>query len=250
MKHYQGTRTNDGMIVVTVLEDGKAPRPLLPRHGLRSIGDGYDWGCMNNGTRQLALAVCADALGDDARALRVFEPFATVVFFEMPAEADQWNLDAATVTDIISDIEAGEPTNEMVKNMHAVRVPYEPTILNSDVKAARDSVRAIVRAQGFSDREQTLGSFAAHFKAAQAAVEHGSRVGDPTLIALGLDEMKNTFARTLSALGDEYKVAPERTIECARVIETATQEQARKLAAAHFLKGRRPNSDDAPERLN
>lgn len=48
------------------------PRPLEPRHDLRNHSpDGFEWGYSGSGPAQLALALAADVLGDDDRAVAV-----------------------------------------------------------------------------------------------------------------------------------------------------------------------------------
>lgn len=67
---YHG-RMTDGLVVVTV--NG---RPLNPRTDLRNHSpDGFSWGFGGSGPSQLALALLADATGDDAKALRYYQDF-------------------------------------------------------------------------------------------------------------------------------------------------------------------------------
>jgi hypothetical protein len=50
--------------------------PLNPRRDLRCHSPtGFEWGYGGSGPAQLALALCADALGDDERAMRVYQHF-------------------------------------------------------------------------------------------------------------------------------------------------------------------------------
>jgi len=68
MKEYEGYRTAIG---ATVVVDGKA---LAPRLDLSNHSpDGFEWGYGGSGPAQLALALCADVLHDDAKALRVHQ---------------------------------------------------------------------------------------------------------------------------------------------------------------------------------
>lgn len=70
MKRYAGARTIDG-VVVTV--DGQW---LDERFDLkRYINSWFEWGYPGDAPRQLALALLADHLGDDAKALGLVEPF-------------------------------------------------------------------------------------------------------------------------------------------------------------------------------
>ena len=70
MKTYAGDRTIDG-IVATV--DG---RPLDERLDIRRYSEnGFEWTYEGPESRQLALAILADHLGDADRALALVEPF-------------------------------------------------------------------------------------------------------------------------------------------------------------------------------
>jgi hypothetical protein len=70
MKTYEGERTLRG-VAVTV--DGV---PLPPRMDLQRFNKtGFEWTYSGPGPRQLALALLADHLGDDARALALSEAF-------------------------------------------------------------------------------------------------------------------------------------------------------------------------------
>ena len=70
MTTYAGDRTIDG-IVVTV--DGE---PLDPRLDMRRYSEnGFEWTYEGPESRQLALAILADHLGDANRALSLVEPF-------------------------------------------------------------------------------------------------------------------------------------------------------------------------------
>jgi len=70
MKVYEGERGLSGAVVTV---DGV---PLPPRTELTRFNrTGFEWGYAGPGPKQLALALLADHLGDDARALAVAEPF-------------------------------------------------------------------------------------------------------------------------------------------------------------------------------
>lgn len=92
MKTYAGDRTIDG-IVVTV--DGE---PLDPRFAVRTYSDnGFEWTYEGNESRQLALAILADHLGDEQRALELVEPFmrAVVANFDNTWEMTEEDVAAA-----------------------------------------------------------------------------------------------------------------------------------------------------------
>lgn len=70
MKTYEGGRSLDGALVTV---DGA---PLNPRFDLKRYSPaGFEWTYEGDGPRQLALALLADHLGDDARAVALTERF-------------------------------------------------------------------------------------------------------------------------------------------------------------------------------
>ena len=70
MKIYEGGRSLDGALVTV---DGA---PLNPRFDLKRYSPaGFEWTYEGDGPRQLALALLADHLGDDARAVALTERF-------------------------------------------------------------------------------------------------------------------------------------------------------------------------------
>ncbi len=92
MKVYMGDRTIDG-IVVTV--DGK---PLDPRTDIEEFSvNGFEWTYEGPESRQLALAILADHLGDDQRALALSEQFMreVVAYFDNTWEMSGEDVDAA-----------------------------------------------------------------------------------------------------------------------------------------------------------
>jgi hypothetical protein len=79
MKTYIGIRQDGpGSCIVTVRDtelDGRRKK-LPPRLDLFNHSPtGFEWGFAGSGPAQLALALLADALGDDARALRLHQQF-------------------------------------------------------------------------------------------------------------------------------------------------------------------------------
>lgn len=89
MKIYEGARSLDGAVVTV---DGKK---LPPRHDLRLLSKaGFEWTYEGAGPAQLALALLADHLGDDAAALRQYEGFMR----EVVAHLDNaWRLTSADI---------------------------------------------------------------------------------------------------------------------------------------------------------
>jgi hypothetical protein len=75
MKTYHGRRTRDGC-TVQVREDGQPPRFLDPRLDLCNHSPtGFEWGYPGSGPAQLALAILADFLGADTRAIALHQEF-------------------------------------------------------------------------------------------------------------------------------------------------------------------------------
>jgi hypothetical protein len=78
MKIYEGGRSLDGAVATV---DGK---PLDPRFDLKRYSPaGFEWTYEGDGPRQLALALLADCLGDDAKALSLTERFMQEVVAEL-----------------------------------------------------------------------------------------------------------------------------------------------------------------------
>ena len=70
MKTYEGGRSLDGAVVTV---DGA---PLNPRFDLKRFSPaGFEWTYEGDGPRQLALALLADHLRDDMKALALTERF-------------------------------------------------------------------------------------------------------------------------------------------------------------------------------
>ncbi len=97
MKSYQGRRTIDG-IAVTV--DGK---PLDERYDLKRFTDsGFEWTYQGKEPAQLALALLADHLGDDDRALRLCDGFMGLVIANLD---NDWRLSAEEITKAVAVLE-------------------------------------------------------------------------------------------------------------------------------------------------
>lgn len=75
MKNYVGTTTGNMDWSVTV-EDGETINLLNPRTDLVNHSpDGFAWGYEGSGPAQLALALLADATGDDVLAMTHYQTF-------------------------------------------------------------------------------------------------------------------------------------------------------------------------------
>ena len=89
MKHYLGDRTIDG---VTVTVDGV---PLDPRLQVKEFTkNGFEWSYEGPEPRQLALALLADHLGDDAAAKASVESFMRSVVANF---GNEWELTSADI---------------------------------------------------------------------------------------------------------------------------------------------------------
>ena len=89
MKTYEGGRSLDGAVVTV---DGM---PLNPRYDLKRYSPaGFEWTYEGDGPRQLALALLADHLGDDATARTLTERFMREVVTELD---NAWRLTGADI---------------------------------------------------------------------------------------------------------------------------------------------------------
>jgi Family of unknown function (DUF6166) len=89
MKQYLGDRTIDG---VKVTVDGE---PLDPRLRVKEFSpNGFEWSYEGPEPRQLALALLADHLGDDAAALASVEPFMRSVVANF---GNEWEMNSADI---------------------------------------------------------------------------------------------------------------------------------------------------------
>ncbi len=95
MKRYLGERTIDG---IRVRVDGA---PLPERTDLKALSDtGFEWTYEGAAPAQLALALLADHLADDDRALALYEAFMgwVVANFENDWQMTGADIDAALET--------------------------------------------------------------------------------------------------------------------------------------------------------
>jgi len=101
MKVYYGRRTEHGC-AVDVEEDGE--RTLLDlRKDLRLHSSEANWGYGGSGPAQLALALAADVLGDDRKALEVYQRLKFKLIGGLPDE--DWILTEQQVRMAIDGIE-------------------------------------------------------------------------------------------------------------------------------------------------
>ena len=98
MKTYVGGRSLAGAEVTV---DGSK---LDPRFDLKRLSPtGFEWTYEGNGPAQLALALLADHLGDDAKALRLHQSFMRAVVAELD---NSWELTSAEIDAALRGIEA------------------------------------------------------------------------------------------------------------------------------------------------
>ena len=104
---YEGQR--DDNHVVTVTRDGA---PLNPRLDLRVHSpDGFNYGFAGSGPAQLALAILADALGDDELALAHYQKFKFGVIAKL--QESPWRITQAEVRTWIADVLANRDASAM-----------------------------------------------------------------------------------------------------------------------------------------
>ena len=99
MASYEGARTIDG---VRVLANGK---PLDPRTDLKRYTDrGFEWTYEGVEPAQLALALLAHHLGDDAKALDLCDAFMRHIIANLD---NDWELTAADIDKALAEIDGG-----------------------------------------------------------------------------------------------------------------------------------------------
>jgi uncharacterized protein DUF6166 len=103
MKIYLGYRDVTGAARV-IVSDGDIGGPLHPRFDLANHSPtGFEWSYGGSGPAQLALAILADALGNDARALRFYQVFKWRVIARIPHD-DVWQMAQADVIRTVDEI--------------------------------------------------------------------------------------------------------------------------------------------------
>lgn len=96
MKFYRGTRNIDGLCVTV---DGE---PLPPRFDLKCLSSGgFEWTFEGDAPGQLALAILSDHLGDDQKALALYEDYMREVIANLD---NDWEITSADITETLSAI--------------------------------------------------------------------------------------------------------------------------------------------------
>lgn len=103
---YEGRIGADGIRWVVRLHEGGGASRLHPRNALRNHSPaGLAWGYGGSGPAQCALALLADALADDARALRLYQAFKWRVVARLDQDSG-WTLTTEEVRAAAAAIEA------------------------------------------------------------------------------------------------------------------------------------------------
>jgi hypothetical protein len=99
MKCYEGRREGDHGLACVYVD----AVPLNPRFDLRNHSpNGFEWGYGGSGPAQLALALLADHLGNDERALRLYQAkWQVVATFKMTG----WTLTSEEIDAALEQIE-------------------------------------------------------------------------------------------------------------------------------------------------
>jgi hypothetical protein len=99
MKVYEGKRTIDGLVVTV---DGQ---PLDEHYEVKRFTKfGFEWTYEGDSPQQLALAILVDYLSDNARAVRLSEPFMKTIVANLD---NDWQLTGVEVDAAVRSIEAG-----------------------------------------------------------------------------------------------------------------------------------------------
>jgi hypothetical protein len=100
MKTYSGSRTIDG---IRVWVDGE---PLSERFDVETFSKGgFEWTYVGDGPKQLALAILADHLGDDRKALELSHGFMRTVVSDLD---NDWELTSADIDEALAKIAEGD----------------------------------------------------------------------------------------------------------------------------------------------
>jgi len=104
MKTYRGTRGKDGFGCRIIVDEEGQTRDLDPRNDLWNHSpDGFEWGYGGSGPAQSSLAILADALGDDERAVDLHQRFKRAVIASL--ERKSWSMTIHDVLRAVGDIE-------------------------------------------------------------------------------------------------------------------------------------------------
>lgn len=112
MNIYKGKIEKGGKKIVLVYEPGRRIRRLWFRLDLcRHSPTGFEWGYGGSGPAQLALAILADALGDDQLALRYHQQFKFDAIATLPVDKG-WQMTTDEVLAHVREIQQEESAHE------------------------------------------------------------------------------------------------------------------------------------------
>jgi len=119
-KFYHATRSLKGCTIT--VECGISIVLLNLRNELRNhSSEGGSWGYGGSGPAQLALALCCDALGDDQRALAVYQQFKNTILAK--EERTAWTLTQKEVLDTIYGLELLQTSRDLLNSVKSQMVP-------------------------------------------------------------------------------------------------------------------------------
>lgn len=101
---YMGARHHSNITVAKMDANGEVKALALRLDLANHSPTGFDWGYRGSGPAQLALAIVADATGDDALALEVYQDFKAAIVAGMPGT--RWKLTSAEVMETVDAIRA------------------------------------------------------------------------------------------------------------------------------------------------
>ncbi len=100
MKSYSGRRAPDGSAIVTRADGSELPPRLdLANHS----PTGFEWGYGGSGPAQLALAILADCLEDDERALDLHQEFKAYAIARLPDKLP-WSINEDYVRKVAGEL--------------------------------------------------------------------------------------------------------------------------------------------------
>jgi hypothetical protein len=106
VKLYRGIRDASGVAHIYVIEPDKPWRLLDPRTDLfRDCMTGLDWGYSGSAPAQCALAILADALGDDLRAVLYHKGFAFCTIERLPRHLP-WEINEKDIVAMVANIDS------------------------------------------------------------------------------------------------------------------------------------------------
>ena len=103
VKTYEGQRSADGQLIVTVFGQERDPRFDLRQHSL----DGFECGYGGSDPAQLALAILADHFGDAEQALSRYQDFKWKVVAGLPKGG--WSLTRDQIVEALASLEQPQP---------------------------------------------------------------------------------------------------------------------------------------------